>query len=73
MTRERDEHDARSCHIILTDAGREQLAAIQREYAEILRAALDGVPDEEIARMPSTLAQLEQKWLSDTVNVPVLK
>ena len=60
VTRERDEHDARSCHIILTDTGREQLAAIQREYAEILRAALQGVPDEEIARMPSTLAQLEQ-------------
>jgi DNA-binding MarR family transcriptional regulator len=63
VTRERDEHDARSCHIILTDSGREQLAAIQREYAEILGAALDGVPDEEVERMPATLAHLEQALL----------
>jgi DNA-binding MarR family transcriptional regulator len=63
VTRERDEQDARSCHIILTDAGREQLAAIQREYAELLSTALEGVPEEEVARMPATLAQLEQAML----------
>jgi DNA-binding MarR family transcriptional regulator len=63
VTRVRDEHDARSCHILLTDAGREQLAAIQREYAAALGAALEGVPEDEVARMPATLAHLEQALL----------
>ena len=63
VTRRRDEADARSCHIILTTEGREQLAAIQREYAELLGGALVDVPAEEVRRMPQTLAQLERAIL----------
>lgn len=63
VTRRRDEVDARSCHIILTPEGREQLAAIQREYAELLGGALADVPAEEVSRMPGTLALLEQALL----------
>lgn len=63
VVRRRDEADARSCHIILTPEGHEQLAAIQREYAEVLRGALVDVPPEEIRRMPQTLGHLERALL----------
>ena len=63
VTRRRDEADARSCHIILTLEGREQLAAIQREYAEVLQGALVDVPAEEVRRMPETLGHLERALL----------
>ncbi|KQZ89635.1 hypothetical protein ASD62_10285 [Phycicoccus sp. Root563] len=63
VTRRRDEADARSCHIILTPEGREQLAAIQREYAELLGGALVDVPPEEVRRMPQTLGHLERALL----------
>lgn len=63
VTRRRDEADARSCHISLTPEGREQLVAIQREYAEILGGALVDVPEDEVRRMPQTLRHLEQALL----------
>jgi DNA-binding MarR family transcriptional regulator len=63
VTRRRDEADARSCHIILTPEGREQLDAIQREYAEVLRPVLVDVPLDEVRRMPHTLAHLERALL----------
>jgi DNA-binding MarR family transcriptional regulator len=63
VTRRRDEADARACHIILTREGRAQLAAIQREYAELLGGALVDVPAEQIQRMPETLGHLERALL----------
>jgi DNA-binding MarR family transcriptional regulator len=63
VTRRRDEADARSCHIILMTEGRDQLAAIQREYAQLLAGVLVDVPAEEVARMPGTLRHLEQALL----------
>jgi DNA-binding MarR family transcriptional regulator len=60
VTRHRDELDARACHITLSIAGRAHLDAVHREYAELLREALSDVPDEDLSRIPQTLAVLAQ-------------
>lgn len=63
VSRERDEADARACHISLTETGRTQLDQIQQEYAAILDDALATVPAEELERMPAVLRVLEEALL----------
>jgi DNA-binding MarR family transcriptional regulator len=60
VTRQRDESDARACHISLTSAGRGHLDAVHREYAEVLSDALADVSDDELDRIPHVLGILEQ-------------
>jgi len=60
VVRTPDLSDARACNIALTAAGREHLAAVHREYSEVLGDSLADLDPADLERLPSLLRALER-------------
>ena len=58
MTRVSDPADARAVLISLTDAGRELLTDVRRERAAVLAPYVDGLDEEQRARLVEAVATL---------------
>jgi DNA-binding MarR family transcriptional regulator len=66
VRRRPDESDARSCRIVLTDEGVAHLARVQRLTAARLAPALDGIPTDDLDRLPRLLAELDRALVRAT-------
>lgn len=72
VLRQRDTSDRRSCRLFLTPKALEEQCFIQEQYAQIVAAAMEGIPEDKISEFTfllATVAENIEKYSSFTRSV----